>query len=241
MTRTIIHSRQNDDVKGLVAKRRLIITIDGPAGVGKSTAARLLASKLGCLYLDTGALYRALAWKVSTAGLDPSDVSRVAGLLPVTAIHLEPALGCTRVLVDGRDVAEEIRTPEISRIASIVSAYPAVREWLLPVQRQIGASGSTVAEGRDLGTKVFPSADVKFFLDAEVDIRAARRHQDVTAAGQGGDLETTRKEIENRDTRDKTREQAPLAVSDDARVIDTSHIGVEEVVEEMLAVIRSRL
>ena len=241
LTRTIIHSRQGDNLKERASAQGLVITIDGPAGVGKSTVARLLASRLGYLYLDSGALYRGVAWKVKTAGVEPSDQGAVVELLPMTALTLEPALGCTRVLVDGQDVAEEIRTPEISYVASVVSAYPAVREWLLPVQQRLGAAGGVVAEGRDLGTKVFPGADVKFFLDADVTVRAARRHRDVAAAGQSAELEQTRREIQARDARDRTREEAPLVAAPNACVIDTSTLGVEAVVDRMLAVIATKL
>lgn len=200
-----------------------------------------MASRLGYLYLDSGALYRALAWRVNASGVDPNYPDAVAALLPTTSVTLEAALGCTRVLVDGRDVAEEIRTPEISAIASVVSAYPAVREWLLPVQRRIGAARATVAEGRDLGTKVFPQADVKFFLDADVHVRAERRHRDIRASGHAAGLDETRREIEARDNRDRTRTQAPLVVPPDACVIDTSELEVEAVVARMLAVIETRL
>lgn len=203
--------------------------------------ARLLASRLGYLYLDSGALYRALAWKVNASGVDPNYPDAVAALLPATTVTLEAALGCTRVLADGRDIAEEIRTPEVSAIASVVSAYPAVREWLLPVQRRIAAGQGTVAEGRDLGTKVFPQADVKFFLDADVRVRAERRHRDMRASGHEAGLDETRRAIEVRDNRDRTRTQAPLAVPPDACSIDTSELDVETVVARMLAVIETRL
>ncbi len=241
MTKTIIQSRPTEDVKERVAGRGLIITVDGPAGVGKSTVARLLATRLGLLYLDSGALYRAVAWKVKSAKVDPADREEVSALLSVTTLDLEPALGCTRVVVDGQDVAEEIRTPEVSRIASVVSAYPAVREWLLPLQRKIGASGGAVAEGRDLGTKVFPSAQVKFFLDAKEEVRAARRQRDIEAAGCGANLEETRREIQARDARDRGREEAPLMAAPDACVLDTSELDVDAVAEKMLAVLATKL
>ncbi|MEW6542842.1 MAG: (d)CMP kinase [Nitrospirota bacterium] len=217
------------------------MTIDGPAGAGKSTVAKLLASRLKYLYLDTGALYRALAWKVRERGIDPAQSQAVAALLPSTKVAMEDGPGRPRISVDGRDVTEQIRTPEISRLASIVSAIPAVRDWLLPIQRQIGAAGGVVGEGRDLGTKVFPAADVKFFLDADVEVRAARRHRELAASGHVARLDETRREIQTRDTQDRSREVAPLIPAADAIVIDTSVLGVEQVVERMLAVIATRL
>ncbi len=229
---------------GSVGQRREqgpIITIDGPAGVGKSTIARQLASRLGYQYLDTGALYRAVAWKVRASDVDPADQRTVTKLLPETRITLEQSEDGVRVLVDAQDVTREIRTQEISEIASVVSAIPAVRQWLLPIQRQAGASGGVVAEGRDLGTHVFPEADVKFFLEADVDVRAVRRHDQLQAAGHVASLTQTQEQIKARDLRDQARAVAPLVAAADARLINTSALGVEAVVEHMMAVVASKL
>ncbi len=241
MTRTIIHSRRPDALKARASARALIVTIDGPAGAGKSTVGRLLAARLGYLYLDTGALYRALAWKVGAAGVDSTDQRAVGGLLAATSVTMEAAAGTARVLVDGQDVGEQLRTPEISHIASVVSGYPEVREWLIPVQREFGAAGGIVAEGRDLGTKVFPAAQVKFFLDADVHVRAARRHRETAAAGRTLELEQTTRDIQDRDRRDRMRELAPLVAAPDACLIETSSLSAEAVVEDMVTLIATKL
>jgi CMP/dCMP kinase len=209
----------------------VIIAIDGPAGVGKSTVAKRLAARLGYLYLDTGALYRAVAWKVLQSRVEPADAERVARVLGHTTLHMQFQHGAMQVLVDGQDVTAFLRTPEVTAAASVVSAIPAVREWLLPVQRQIGQRGSVVAEGRDVGTKVFPSAPLKFFLDADASVRAERRHRELVAAGHGG------AELSGRDNRDRSRAVAPLMAAADARHIDTSALSVDEVVEHMMAAV----
>lgn len=219
----------------------MIIAIDGPAGVGKSTAAKLLAARLGFLYLDTGALYRAIAWKVLQAKIQPADHAQVAGLLQTTSLHMQFHNGAMQVLVDGRDVTGELRTPDVTGAASIVSAIPSVREWLLPIQRQIGQRGSVVAEGRDIGTKVFPSAPLKFFLDADATVRAERRHRELVAAGHAGAIETTYQDLSGRDMRDRNRSIAPLVPAADARPIDTSVLNIEQVVERMMAAVSAVL
>lgn len=213
----------------------MIIAIDGPAGVGKSTAAKLLAARLGFRYLDTGALYRAIAWKVLQSEVPMSDHEQVAKLLQTTTLQVRFQDGSMRVMVDDRDVTDGLRAVDVTQTASVTSAIPAVREWLLPIQREIGQQGSVVAEGRDIGTKVFPSAPLKFFLDAAAAVRAERRHRELVAAGHGGPIETITQDLEVRDRRDRTRAVAPLIPAADAKAIDTSALNAEQVVDQMVA------
>jgi CMP/dCMP kinase len=217
------------------------VAIDGPAGVGKSTVAKLLASRLSFLYLDTGALYRAVAWAVLHHRIEPEDADAVAALLPKLSLQMQVSNDDVTVAVNGSDVTKELRTPAVSAAASVVSAVPAVRAWLLPVQRQIGQKGSVVAEGRDIGTKVFPSAPVKFFLEADPTVRAQRRHRELVAAGHGSGIEQTSAELAGRDNRDRSRTAAPLVPAEDAHHIDTSRLSAEDVVNRMLAVVTSKL
>lgn len=219
----------------------MIVAIDGPGGVGKSTAAKLLASRLGYLYLDTGALYRAVAWAVLQNGADPADTEAVTALLPTLSIQIESKMDDVCVRVNDKDVTGELRTPTVSAAASVVSAIPEVRAWLLPVQRQIGQKGSVVAEGRDIGTKVFPAAEAKFFLEADAAVRAERRHRELVTAGHSGAIEQTRAELAGRDNRDRSRAAAPLVPAEDAHHIDTSALSVEQVVDRMMAVVTAKL
>jgi cytidylate kinase len=220
--------------------KRLVVSIDGPAGAGKSTTARLLAAKLGYELLDTGAIYRVMALLARRAGVNWEDGKGVAALAEGLdlAFHLEE--GKNHVLLSGADVTKEIRTPEMSDGASRVSALPEVRAALLGIQRRLGARGGVVVEGRDIGTVVFPDAGAKFFLTANRDERARRRVAELQAAGRTADFETTRDEMLKRDERDSTRSVAPLKQADDAIAVDSSSLTPDEVVEQMAAVVRSR-
>jgi cytidylate kinase len=219
----------------------LIIAIDGPSGAGKSTLAKRLAKELRFVYLDTGAMYRALALKALRQGVDLADDTRLAELIAGTEIDLQETHGRLAVLLDGEDVADQIRTPEVSQLASKVSALGVVRARMMELQRAMGKQGSVVAEGRDIGTVIFPEAEVKVFLDASVCERAQRRYDELKAAGREVDLDETRREIEERDKRDSERDLAPLRKADDAMLIDSSSVDADEVAAIVLARIQNEL
>ncbi|TMA95138.1 MAG: (d)CMP kinase [Deltaproteobacteria bacterium] len=217
----------------------MIIAIDGPSGAGKSTLAKRLARELGFIYLDTGAMYRALALKVLRQGVDLADDARLARLVESIEIDLQENNGTLEVLLDGINVANEIRTPEVSQLASKVSALKIVRARMLDLQRGMGKRGSVVAEGRDIGTVVFPNAEVKIFLDASAEERARRRCAELRAAGRPADLSETLREMEERDKRDSERDLAPLRMADDALRIDSSNASADSVAAQVLAKIRN--
>jgi cytidylate kinase len=218
----------------------LIIAIDGPSGAGKSTLAKRLAKELGFVYLDTGAIYRALALKVLRQGVDLADDIQLANLIGSTEIDLQERDGRLEVLLDGMDVAPEIRTPEVSQMASKVSALKIVRERLLDLQRDMARRASVVAEGRDIGTVVFPDAEVKIFLHASAEERARRRCAELRAAGRPADLAETLREMAERDKRDSERDLAPLRMADDALRIDSSTVGADELALGVLSEIRKK-
>ena len=218
----------------------MIIAIDGPSGAGKSTLAKRLAKELGFVYLDTGAIYRALALKVLRQGVDLADDTRLADLIGSTEIDLQERDGRLEVLLDGMDVAPEIRTPEVSQMASKVSALKIVRERLLDLQRDMARRASVVAEGRDIGTVVFPDAEVKIFLYASAEERARRRCAELRAAGWPADLAETLREMAERDKRDSERDLAPLRMADDALRIDSSTVGADELALGVLSEIRKK-
>ena len=213
--------------------RDIVITIDGPAGAGKSTVAAELARRLGFTLVDTGALYRGLAWAVQEAGVTPEDGPALAAVLDRTNVQLDG----TRVLVNGRDVSAEIRTPAMSRLTSRLTTLGVVRDKMTPTQRSMAAAGGAVLEGRDTGSVVWPEAEVKFYLDADLDTRARRRRDDLVARGLDGDLETVREDIARRDRQDMERALAPLLKPDGAVVVDTTGHGITEVVDGLLRVI----
>jgi cytidylate kinase len=203
-----------------------IVTIDGPAGAGKSTVARRLAQRLGFAYVNSGAIYRAVAWRASH-GIPVESVLRS------TDIEFQPTAEGQRVRVDGRDVTDALYTPAVSELAAKVSQLPAVRQFADELQRREARRGPVVVEGRDAGTVVFPEADCKFYLDASPDARARRRFSEQRAGGGGADLEGIRSAIAARDAADRTRSVAPLAQSADATYVDSSDLTVDEVVELM--------
>lgn len=216
----------------------MIIAIDGPAGAGKSTIAKMLARRLGYLFINTGAMYRAVAWKALQLGVSLDDKDRIGKLAEDSLIELTGSVDAMRVLMDGRDITEEIATPLISQAASIVSAISAVRRALVAQQQKIGQAGGIVMEGRDIGTQVFPNAEVKIYLDATAEARAQRRFEEDIARGIAvASFDQMKSEIEERDHRDKTRADSPLMQADGAVHIDSSNLTIDEVVEEALRLI----
>ncbi|MEO5925141.1 MAG: (d)CMP kinase [Bryobacteraceae bacterium] len=208
-----------------------IVAIDGPGGSGKSTVARAVARRLGYTYIDTGAMYRSVAVWALRLGMDLDDMHRLEQLARETNVEFIDG----RVLLNGEDVTAEIREPEISDAASKVAAYPGVRRAMREEQRRIGANGPAVMEGRDIGTVVFPEARIKIFLDASAEARAGRR-----AAELGAPVEQVAKDLAGRDTRDRTRAEAPLMQAPDADYVDTTGLTAEEVEEAVLKIVRGR-
>ena len=216
--------------------RGLVIAIDGPSGAGKSTAGRAVAEQLGYVFLDTGAMYRALAMAALRDGVDLDDAGAVADLARRITLRLEPG---GAVFLDGGDVSGSLRTQEVGAAASRVSVHPPVRRHMVALQREMGRDGGVVMDGRDIGTAVFPEADVKFYVDAHPRQRAARRHDELRQRGPAADLDTIEREIRERDHADSTRAESPLTRAPDAIHLDTTELGLDEVVRRMLATVES--
>jgi cytidylate kinase len=215
-------------------EKKKIITIDGPAGAGKSTVSKALAKKIGYIYLDTGALYRALAYKALKVKLSLEDTSALAKLCSNTKVSLKNMDGKMVVLVDGEDVGDKIRTEEVGLAASKISTFAVVRESLLNLQRESGLQGGIVAEGRDMGSIVFPHADYKFYLDANAEERIKRRYSELLAKGAVVEYLAIQKDMMARDNQDSQRKFAPLTVAVDAIIIDSTGLSVEGVIEKII-------
>ena len=218
-------------------KKHLTIAIDGPAGAGKSTIAKLIAQKLDIIYLDTGAMYRAVALKVLESNIDPRDREQIIKLLDTTDIQVVYKGKQQIVLLDSKDVTDDIRTPEVSKAASYIAVIPEVRMKLVEIQRKIAAEIPIVVDGRDIGTFVLPDATYKFFLTATVEERAKRRWKEMQEAGRLDTLENVMNEIKQRDLNDSSRSFAPLKKAEDAILIDTTHLTIEQVVNKILDLI----
>ncbi len=215
-------------------RKKMIITIDGPAGAGKSTVSKMLAKKLGYIYLDTGSLYRALAYKALKDKIILDDISALDSLCSDINIVLKNIDGQMKVYVDGEDVGDKIRTEEIGLTASKISAFAIVRQRLLELQREAGAEGGIVTEGRDMGSVVFPHADYKFYLDADPPERIKRRHKELLGKGNSPELQSVQKDMSARDEQDSKRDIAPLKPTSSSIIIDSTKLSVPEVVENII-------
>ena len=217
-----------------------MITVDGPVGAGKSTVSRALAGRLSYIYLDTGALYRAVAYTVAKEGISPDNENHLSNIIGRTKIVFKNVEDRLRVFVNNEDVTEKIRTEEIGLLASKVSAIPLVRNKLLSIQREDREEGGIVAEGRDMGTVVFPDADFKFFLDASVEERVKRRYDELVMRGINSDYQQVERDLLIRDRQDRERKAAPLQTPRDAIIIDSTDMTASEVVEKMVTIIRRK-
>jgi cytidylate kinase len=220
--------------------KKLLITIDGPAGAGKSTASRELADHLGYRYVDTGALYRGVAYAARHRGIAPHDDAGLSGLLEGLTLNFFPGNAGQRLTADGHDITDVIRTPEISMLASAVSARAVVRAFLLKLQRELGQQKAAVFEGRDMGTVVFPDADVKFYLNASAQVRAQRRFAEIKTTS-AVSIEAIQRDMQLRDLQDSSRALAPLKAASDAVVVDSTALTIDQVVERMLTHVRAVL
>jgi len=219
----------------------LIITIDGPAGSGKSTIAKMIAKELGFTYIDTGAMYRAVALKIKRSGVYPDDPLSVVKVLQSTQIDLIPSENGVKVFLDGEDVSGLIRTEEIGKLASKIARHPQVRKILVRMQRKLGEKAkNAVLEGRDTGTIIFPDADIKFFFTASPEVRAERRFKELKEKGINVSFSDILKEIKERDRLDETREDSPLRPAEDAVIIDTTGKSLHQVFREVLQIIKER-
>ena len=218
----------------------MIIAIDGPAGAGKSTIAKLIAKQLGLVYIDTGAMYRAVGLKAKRNNIACSEQEKIEEMLKNTEVELKNENGATAVYLDGENVSTEIRLPVISRMASDISAVPVVRYAMVEMQRSMANKTDTILDGRDIGTFVLPNADVKIFLTASVEERAERRYKELIARGENVKREDVRSDIEKRDYNDSHRALAPLKKADDATEVDTTGMTIDQVCEKIISLVRNK-
>ena len=221
-------------------KKKLIIAIDGPSGAGKSTLSKALAAKLDYLNIDTGAMYRSVALLAGQQKIDPQNETALRTLCSDMSIEFVREEASERVIVNGVDVSAAIRTPAVSLLTAQVAACSAVREAMMKLQRKMGEGGGVVLEGRDIGTVVFPYADIKFFLSATAAERGLRRYEELKEQGTDIDLQQTIADVEARDAVDTARTHAPLKQADDALVVDSTHLSIEDVLKKMLLVVKNK-
>lgn len=219
--------------------KKIVVAIDGPAGAGKSTIAKLVAEKLGYAYIDTGAMYRSVAWKFLQTGKD-FDEDLISTLAKTMVIEFKPEASVNRVFVDGAEATEAIRSTEVTANVSRVAAIGAVREAMVAQQRRMGESGGVLMDGRDIGTVVFPKAQLKIFLTASVEERALRRYKELRAKGQDVDLAQLKEDIASRDKQDSERAISPLRLAEDALLLDTSHMNIEQVTAKILQLVEEK-
>lgn len=222
-------------------KRGPVIAIDGPAGSGKSTLSRLLAEKFHWTYIDTGAMYRAVALRAYEQGIDIEDENSLKDFCSKINLYFENKNGINRIFIDGEDYSEKIRTPFVSRLSSDVSSQKVVRDAMVRLQRSLASKGFIVMEGRDIGTVVFPDADVKLYLDASPEVRGKRRYKELKQKGEDVSLEKIIAEVKARDKQDSTSGHAPLKKADDAVCIDTSNMEMQDVLAKMLKIVKEKI
>ena len=218
-----------------MSEKKIQIAIDGPGGAGKSTVSKAVAARLGIVYVDTGALYRTVGYYVRSANVDPKNAEAVTSLLPDINIEVRYEDGSQHIYLNGTDLGDKIRTPEMSMYASAVSAIPAVRAHLLDTQKDIAAKNSVIMDGRDIGTVILPNADLKIYLTASPECRAKRRYDELVAKGQSVTLDDVLREMNERDENDSTRATAPAVAAKDAILFDNTGMGFEETVEKIIS------